>query len=305
MDKTIYCGWDGGGTKTEVLCEDAAGSVLLHDRFGSLNVNGAGKETVRHTIHAMVQAMRAAFPTEQARLCIGMAGISNAEAVAWVHSCLQEAGFAGQYRLIGDQEAALAGAIDGCGAVLIAGTGSICCGRDRDGKLYRCGGWGHLIDDGGSGYAIGRDILAAVVRAADGRLPATVLTDAVMAHLQIDSIHQLIQWVYAPTTDKKAIASMAILLQEAVEKQDMVALRIAENASLALSELVLTLWHQMGIDDGELALCGSILEHMPWVQEPLKQAVHTSLPKVQTIRSKAAPVYGAVKLARERWEHNA
>ena len=69
-----------------------------------------------------------------------------------------------------DQETALAGALGApCGMVLIAGTGSICFGRDAVVKQPGSGGYGHKIDDEGSGYALGRDALAAVVRAQDGR----------------------------------------------------------------------------------------------------------------------------------------
>lgn len=80
----------------------------------------------------------------------------------------------------------------------MAGTGAICCGRDGAGNRTRVGGYGYLIDDGGSGYALGRDILTAVVRAADGRGPATALTQAVFAALGVRSVGEIITWLYAP-----------------------------------------------------------------------------------------------------------
>ena len=42
-------------------------------------------------------------------------------------------------------------AVNGPGAVLIAGTGAVCFGRDAQGNSFRVGGYGYLIDDGGSG----------------------------------------------------------------------------------------------------------------------------------------------------------
>ena len=65
------------------------------------------------------------------------------------------------------------------------------------------GGYGYLIDDGGSGYALGRDILTAVVRAADGRGPATALTQAVFAALGVQSVGEIITWLYAPATGQE------------------------------------------------------------------------------------------------------
>ena len=91
------------------------------------------------------------------------------------------------------------------GTVLIAGTGSICYARTADGRRARSGGWGHLIDDEGSAYALGRDILRAVVRAADGRAPATALTELIAQRLGAPGVQPVIRFTYAPTTTKRKL----------------------------------------------------------------------------------------------------
>ena len=68
----------------------------------------------------------------------------------------------------------VAGVGDEPGVVLIAGTGSIAYGVNHDGFAARAGGWGYVLGDEGSGYWIGRQALAAVVREADGRGPKTL-----------------------------------------------------------------------------------------------------------------------------------
>ena len=55
---------------------------------------------------------------------------------------------------------------DGC--CIIGGTGSSLYAR-IGGKIIHLGGWGYLIDTGGSGYAIGRDALLDAFRCCDGR----------------------------------------------------------------------------------------------------------------------------------------
>src|SRR5213078_4483038 len=79
-----------------------------------------------------------------------------------------------------------AGAGDDPGIVIISGTGSIVYGRNERVEAARAGGWGHMIGDEGSGYWIGREALAAVMRAGDGRGPETGLTAAMLAHFQVD-----------------------------------------------------------------------------------------------------------------------
>ena len=181
-----YCGWDGGGTKTSVCITDPCGEVLAEGAFGPVNPNGTETEVVQSTVRDCISFM-ASQPgglDAYGGLVVGFAGVSNHKAVAIIENAIRGGGFHGNLLLIGDHEIALAGALEGPGAILIAGTGSICFCRNTEGKTYRSGGYGYLIDDEGSGYALGRDILSAVVRAADGRGPATILTQVVYQQLQ-------------------------------------------------------------------------------------------------------------------------
>src|SRR5438045_9768833 len=75
---------------------------------------------------------------------------------------------------VGDAEIALFGATDGRpGVVIIAGTGSVCCGVNARGRCVRAGGWVPRDGNEGGGAWIARRALSAVTRAADGRAPAT------------------------------------------------------------------------------------------------------------------------------------
>ena len=92
-------------------------------------------------------------------ICIGSAGTGNEDAVAFLKETFMEGGFLCRLLITGDHVTALKGAFkNACGILLIAGTGAICYGQTGSGEEpVRAGGFGHLIDDGGSAYAIGRD----------------------------------------------------------------------------------------------------------------------------------------------------
>ncbi len=60
--------------------------------------------------------------------------------------------------------------------VVASGTGVVTLAVGEK-KVARVDGWGNLLGDAGSGYWIGRAALEAVMRAHDGRGPATALTD--------------------------------------------------------------------------------------------------------------------------------
>ena len=222
-DMRYAAGMDGGGTKTVLEARAPDGRVLLRERFGPLNLNSAAAQAVRETMQGCTDAL-ARLPgglEACAALCVGSAGVSNPQARALLEQMLRRCGYRGALLLTGDQETALAGALGApCGMVLIAGTGSICFGRDAAGKTARSGGYGHKIDDEGSGYALGRDALAAVVRAQDGRGPRTLLTDLVFAQLKVVDVGGLVQFTYDPQTDKKQIAALAPLVARAYEAGD-------------------------------------------------------------------------------------
>lgn len=305
MTQTTYvCGWDGGGTKTQVLCLTPEGRALAEGTFGPLNLNGAEEEKITATIRESV-AFMAGQPGGLAgcgALVIGTAGVSNRAAVELVTRAVRQCGYAGPLRLLGDQEIALAGAIDGPGAVLVAGTGAICCGRDGAGHRVRVGGYGYLIDDGGSGYALGRDILTAVVRAADGRGPATALTEAVLAALNARGVGEIVTWLYAPATGKKEVAALAPLLLPALEQEDAAALAIARAAAEELALLACTAWKNLGLDRGELALTGSILQRYPRIRQEVAQRCLARHPHMKIIDPRGSAAFGAARLALERKE---
>ena len=302
----LYCGWDGGGTKTEVCLTDETGRKLASAVFGPLNPNGASPEQISETVKQCVLYMKEQTGTlaDIGGLVIGIAGISNRTASALVENALASAGWTGSFRLAGDQEIALAGAVDGPGMLLIAGTGSVCSGRDASGHPFRVGGYGYLIDDAGSGWAIGRDILAAVVRSEDGRGPATVLTEMVFEKQGFKAIGDLITWLYAPETGKRNVAALASLLPAALDRQDPTADAIARRAAEDLAELAETGWKKSRLEEGVLAVTGSILLKIPVIRGMLEERLARTCPLLHVAEPRGTPAEGAAKLARAMFAKN-
>src|SRR5699024_12013755 len=66
------------------------------------------------------------------------------------------------------------------GAILIAGTGAIAFAYDVGNNHVRGRGWGHTVDDKGSGYWIGKEAIRAILKSYDGRGSDTVLSKNVL-----------------------------------------------------------------------------------------------------------------------------
>ncbi len=296
-----YCGWDGGGSKTAVCVTDLQGAVIAENTFGPLNPNGAAPEAVEASVRDCVDLMELQPGGKDAcaGLVIGLAGISSRGAAEFAENAVRRCGYRGKLKLTGDHEIALAGAIRGPGAILIAGTGSVCFGRDDAGRFFRTGGYGHLIGDEGGGFSIGRDILIAVTRASDGRGPATSLTAEVFRRLNFGGIPELLSWLYAPDIGKKQVASLAPLLLPALARGDEIARAIEKKAARELAELVTAAWKKAGMREGEIALAGGVVTHFDPIREDLETELRKALPQARVGAPRHSAAYGAATLARE------
>jgi len=99
------------------------------------------------------------------------------------------------------------------GVMVAAGTGVVTLSAGPKG-VARVDGWGHVLGDDGSGFWIGREGLRAVMRAYDGRGPATALTPHMQADFpHLDDAYLTVQrdpdWVRHIASFAKTIAELA------------------------------------------------------------------------------------------------
>lgn len=304
MDKYVI-GIDGGGTGSKGITADVKGNILSHFRGGATNYNGGKKEEIdANVMEVLEEASYGRKKSDCKAICIGSAGISNEDAVSALQDAVKKAGFKCPVTITADSDTAHAGALNNQeGIILIAGTGSICFAKRKDGVTRRVGGYGHLIDDEGSAYDISRRILRAVVRDIDRRGEPTVLTELVFEQLQTDKMEKMISWLYAKERTKKEIAYLAMLLGEAVNRKDVVAGEIVEEIAQALVELSVPAIEFME-KKTILAVSGSVLKFNHSIQEAFTRKLQSLYPegfgtpeglRIQDAENEAD--YGAVLLA--------
>ncbi len=297
--KHYVVGLDGGGTKTAMEVRAHDGEVLLRYEAGGLNYNSRTEAELKNTLKELADKLSYLEGGLSGcdMLCISTAGISNPKATNFFDSVLREIGLSCQTIYVGDHVGALYGSLGkGEGMILISGTGSICYGRNKDGAEARAGGWGHLIDDEGSGYAIGRDILSAAVRSYDKRSGDSILLPMVLRTIGGTSIQDIIQFTYQKAS-KKEIAALAPLLSEALLHQDKVAAAIALKAADELVKLVLPVAKQLQLEQGEIVLSGGILLHCRGIRQEVEQGLFRELPKLKRVEARYDSASGAAYIA--------
>ncbi|MCJ8014258.1 ATPase [Paenibacillus sp. KQZ6P-2] len=303
----FVAGLDGGGTKTAVTLADEHGMVVKTFTSGAINYNGQDEESVAASLKEIVELIGDACGGIEhcLQMCVGAAGVSNPSVVSRLTDQIRSSGYQGGLQITGDHETAMYGAHQReYGMILIAGTGSIGLGKNKAGKTHRSGGYGHLIDDEGSGYAIGRDLLSAVVQAHDGRIPETVITGLVYKELQINSIQEIIGFVYDKRTNKKDIAALAPVLSEACAAGDPAALGIAEKSASSLLQLVIPVAEALSLQEDSLAVAGSVLLKNTFVRTIFQEKLREHYPAMECITPKSDASMGAVFMALRQLQSN-
>lgn len=287
-------GIDGGGTHTRIEIRDGENNVVRRAEFGPFNVNSIGEEAFRSLLREIFADCGGLG--DFSKICFGAAGVSNPRVGQIIAQELEAAGFTGSWKLCGDQEIALRGAMDTPGVVVIAGTGSICFGKNAEGKTARSGGYGHIIDDGGSGYALGRDVLSTAVRAVDGRGNSWGILNAVYAQINGCLPSDIVSFVYSPETEKSDIAKFAPIALRQAELGDWEAWRILERGAGELYELVKAVQQRLDLRGCRIALLGGLLS----VENPYRNAVAQKLTYLGTVVPAAHDaLWGAAQMAFE------
>ena len=260
-------------------------------------------EMAQVTARAMVEmdlAILADCAVPPAAICVGMAGADRAEAAQTVADLMQRLGRGSRILVVNDALIALvAGAGQQTGIVIISGTGAIVYGRTQDGRAARSGGWGYLIGDEGSAYWMGLRALAAVVRAADGRGPATALTDGVLAHFGVDSPGALVPSLYGATVPRTQIAMLGPAIHAACAMNDVVANAIVDAAGDELCTGAEAVTRRLGLRDEAFAfvLSGGVFRAVPRLVTAIAPCLAAIAPNASVTQLTEEPARGAVALA--------
>jgi len=273
----IYAGVDAGGTRTVALV--GTGSVVLgRGEAGAANPQVVGFEVAAAAIaQAIGGARQSAGLDARARLAgivVGAAGCGRAadrtrlaELLA-AHSDLA----AGRVQVVTDAALLLPAAGRARGVALVAGTGAAALGVGPAGREVLVGGWGYLLGDEGSAFAVGRAALRAMLAAVDGLGPATRLGAVIAAHLGVSQPREVIRLVYQDAAPRTFIAGLAPLAAEVARTGDPAAQRIFVEAAAALARLARAAARRAGLAPGApVVATGGLLAAGELVLEPLRQ----------------------------------
>lgn len=298
----IVIGIDGGGSKTHAIVADEQGKTIAETVGpGSAVRPGQGEHSANVIADVVKDALASCEMTHVTPrvLSIGVAGAGREAERQELWQALVSRDLASELVIHSDFSIALDDAFgDGPGVLLISGTGSVAFGRGPAGATARCGGWGPMCGDEGSGAWIGRKALSVVTSASDGREPETALTGAILTAAQVNETQDLITW--AATATPATLAQLAPVVLSVADSGD---LRANALVTIAVEELVLharALARQLFGDERAslpIALSGGMLQRGSTLRKRLEHRLKSAVPGAAVRSEAVVAARGAVRAA--------
>lgn len=300
-----YIGIDGGGSKTVLCIADENGYILGTVKEGSASYKQLGISGLIELLQqgiSEVCGLAEGNSTKIAACCFGMPNygesqISDKEILQLIGETFNEYPF----YVVNDCEVGWAASLLlQPGINIVAGTGTIAYGRNKNGKTARCGGWSEWFSDEGSGRWLGLKCVQLFSKQADGRLEQGPLYHLVRESLGIkqdEDIIDLFETEYIPYRDR--VALLQPILLKAAREGDSSAINAYHEAVDELIEIAKGVKKQLFREETCLAACsGGIFKIHDLIKEPFMKKAEAE--DMIPVNKELEPYVGAVLLAVEK-----
>ena len=270
-----YLGIDGGGTKTDFALSDIRGNILNIVSLGTCNPVDKGMENTLNVLEEGIRMVCEEVPYSQISAYAGIAGGgtvgNNAEIIG---KFLEKFRFARVGNGSDAANAIAAGLGRRNGIAVIMGTGSVAF-TQKNRELIKTGGFGYLLEEGGSGFAIGRDGIRVALKAEEGSGTETLLQTLILQKCTTPTILDNLSEFY--NAGKRGFASYAPLVFEAYDQGDQVAGEILRTNMKIVAELIEAAGRHLPAEDVvEVVLAGGIANRTDVVISMIKEYLQDS-----------------------------
>jgi N-acetylglucosamine kinase-like BadF-type ATPase len=299
---SYFLGVDIGGTKSHGLISDESGNALGFGTHGPGNNENVGYDGLRDALQAVSEKALSMAGLKKDQLSaagFGIAGYDWPSERQPTMEAIDSIGLSAPIDAVNDTIIGLlAGASQGWGIAVVAGTGSNCWGWDKNHNIGRVTGVG-MGEHGGAGDLVYR-ALGAIAQEWTKRGPKTQLSDEFLKKTGAKDIPSMIEGLEIGTYDIGA--DYAPLIYKSACQGDSIALSIIEWAGTELGHTAVAVIRQLGFErlEFEVVLVGSIYEMGEMVIKPMRQVISAEAPKAVLNRLTAPPVVGGVLLAMQQ-----
>ncbi|HTX90098.1 MAG TPA: BadF/BadG/BcrA/BcrD ATPase family protein [Anaerolineales bacterium] len=300
-----FLGVDVGGTKTHALIADEAGQALGFGSAGPGNWEGVGYDGLTRVL---LESTGCALERANVRIDQIMGAGMGIGGFDWPNErqdhldAIKPLGLSCPLEIVNDATLGiLAGASEGWGVSVVAGTGCNARGWSRDHKRQ-----GRAIGGGGywSGeYAGGYDIVARAMRAVAfewlKRGPRTALTQVFLDQFGAKDLDDLVEGVYMQRY--QFVPGLVLKVFETARLGDPQAQEVMRWAGDELGQMAVGVINQLDLqkEGFEVVLIGSLHHGSPILNQTLRETILKAAPSARFVRLTVPPVVGGVLLGME------
>lgn len=299
-----FVGFDVGSTKTHALIADEAGRCVGFGKTSGGNYQAVGwdglKTALRESLAAALQRARIK-PDQIAGAGFGVAGYDFPSDRPPHLEVIATLGLTCPVEIVNDGvNGLLAGATQGIGVNVTAGSSNNCRGRNARGQEGRIVGNGTFFGEYGGAMEIVQRGLQLVNYAWIKRRPPTALTRIYLTAVGAKNELELMEGL---SNDRYQLPNaLARQVSAAADSGDAAAVEVMRWAGEELGWLAVAVARQIEMqnDAVEIIQSGSVFDAGKVITEPMAQAVLRHCPLARLIRLDGPPVVGAVMLGMEQ-----
>jgi len=293
MPEALFIGIDGGATHSTAAAAWPDGTIACVEYGDGLNFNNVGIETVRLRIEDIVRRICQKTGAAVDCVCVGSAALdmpADKETTEKFTGLLT----ASQIDLQSDAYVALMGLTQGQpGMIAICGTGSMLLLADSEGRQYTSGGWGYIMEDAGSGYALAREGLLAAIAEYEGVGAHTAIYAHACGYFNTENLRGIIDRIYAPEFTPDKMSGFARHVLEEAENGDAVARSIIDRNMCKLARQAAALF-QKAPGAVRIGLYGGIFAHSPIARNAFESELKRHMPEAIVCTPEFTPELGAI-----------
>jgi N-acetylglucosamine kinase-like BadF-type ATPase len=298
-----FLGIDVGSTKTHALIANEDGQAVGFGASGPGNPEAVGYDSLARVLQqATDEAVAAAeIPRDQiVGAGFGIGGYDWPSQREPMLASISTLGLSAPVEIVNDAMVGLlAGAEQGWGVAVVAGTSCNCWGRDEHGKEGRMTGFSWLGEAAGAGELVIK-ALQAIALAWTWRGPPTRLAEAFIELTGTRDVESLLEGL--TIGGLHVGASAAPLVFQVAAEGDQVAQGLVRWAGRELASMALGVIRQLSLEplSFEVVLAGSFFNGSPVLAGTIRETIHPVAPGASLVRLYVPPVVGAVVLGMEQ-----
>ncbi|MCP4543679.1 MAG: hypothetical protein GY832_41730 [Chloroflexi bacterium] len=299
----FFLGIDVGSTKTHALIANEHGQAVGFGQSGSGNPEGVGYDGFARVLQQATDEALATAKISRDEISgagFGIGGYDWPSQREPMFEAIHTLSLSAPLEIVNDAMLGLlAGAEQGWGVAIVAGTSCNCWARDQSGKEARMTGFSWLGEAAGASELVLK-ALQAIALEWTCRGPSTQLTQAFVELAGMQNVEELLEGL--TIGDLRISADAAPLIFDVAAGGDQVAHELILWAGRELADMAIGVIRQLGFESlsFQVVMAGSFFNGSQLLTDTIRETIHPVAPGAQLVRLYVPPVVGAVVLGMEQ-----